>query len=203
MLNTLIGSLKREAEVHPVYQSGDDQARHLRGLRVYERTQTKKCVDCMLMSHCANPCDILLQYHIILSRTISQNQNTISYQALLHSVLLNIRWSLLWSSEKNRRHNSFVFFGFPTSFLKTQMCVSENRGVSPQIIHFNKDFHYKSSILGFFPSIYLENTQKYGNRQVPKSKKGKRPYVPRGSGGGQIRSSLDLREFSGLKWKFP
>lgn len=27
MLDTPIGSLKREAEVHPVYQSGDDQAR--------------------------------------------------------------------------------------------------------------------------------------------------------------------------------
>lgn len=37
MLDTLIGSLKREAEVHPVYQSGDDQARHLRDLRVYDK----------------------------------------------------------------------------------------------------------------------------------------------------------------------
>ena len=29
------------------------------------------------------------------------------------------------------------------------MDVSENSGFSPQIIHFNRDFHYKPSILGY------------------------------------------------------
>ena len=35
------------------------------------------------------------------------------------------------------------------------MGVSKNRGKTPQIIHFNRVFHYKSSILGFFP-LFLE-----------------------------------------------
>ena len=29
------------------------------------------------------------------------------------------------------------------------MGVDKNRGISPQIIHFNRVFHYKSSILGY------------------------------------------------------
>ena len=32
--------------------------------------------------------------------------------------------------------------------------VSENSGFSPQIIHFNRDFHYKPSILGVFPLFF-------------------------------------------------
>ena len=32
---------------------------------------------------------------------------------------------------------------------KSNMGASENRGVSTQIIHFNKVFHYKPSILGY------------------------------------------------------
>ena len=40
------------------------------------------------------------------------------------------------------------------------MGVSKNRGVSPQIIHFNRDSHYKPSILGYhyfwkYPYIQL------------------------------------------------
>ena len=35
------------------------------------------------------------------------------------------------------------------------MGVSLNGGVYPQIIHFKRDFHYKSSILGVFP-LFLE-----------------------------------------------
>ncbi len=38
--------------------------------------------------------------------------------------------------------------------------VSKNRGKTPQIIHFNKMFHYKSSILGyhyFWKHPYLED----------------------------------------------
>ena len=38
------------------------------------------------------------------------------------------------------------------------MGVSKNSGFSPQIIHFNRDFHYKSSILGytyFWKPLYL------------------------------------------------
>ena len=34
------------------------------------------------------------------------------------------------------------------------MGVSKNRGVSPEIIHFNKVFHYKPSILGGFPLFW-------------------------------------------------
>ena len=37
------------------------------------------------------------------------------------------------------------------------MDVSENRG-TPQIIHFNRVFHYKPSILGYIP-LFLGNTQ--------------------------------------------
>jgi len=35
--------------------------------------------------------------------------------------------------------------------------VSENGGFSPQIIHFNRDFHYKSSILGENPYLLVQH----------------------------------------------
>ena len=91
--------------------------------------------------------DIILQYHIILSRTISQNHITISYQALLHSVLLNFRW--YYFGPQKGKAQFICFCGFLLRFFYTQFC-----------------------------------------RQVPR-KKG-RQYVPRGSGGGQIRSSLEM-----------
>ena len=40
--------------------------------------------------------------------------------------------------------------------------VSENRGFSPQIIHFNRVFHYKPSILGVFP-LFLETPFSWGD----------------------------------------
>ena len=42
------------------------------------------------------------------------------------------------------------------------MGVSKNKGVSPQIIHFNRVFHYKPSILGypyFWKHPYMHNFQ--------------------------------------------
>ena len=47
-----------------------------------------------------------------------------------------------------------------------QMDVSENSGFSPQIIHFNRVFHYKPYILGY-PYIWLE-TPKSTNKSSPK-----------------------------------
>ena len=45
------------------------------------------------------------------------------------------------------------------------MGVSENGGFSPQIIHFNRDFHYKSpSILGGFTPYFWGSTPRYGFR---------------------------------------
>ena len=35
------------------------------------------------------------------------------------------------------------------------MGVSENGGFSPQIIQFNRDFHYKSSILGYMVGLQM------------------------------------------------
>ena len=37
----------------------------------------------------------------------------------------------------------------PVVEVETDMGVSENSGFSPQIIHFNRVFHYKPSILGY------------------------------------------------------
>ena len=39
-------------------------------------------------------------------------------------------------------------------YININMGVSKNRGGPPQIIHFNKVFHYKPSILGGFPLFF-------------------------------------------------
>ena len=38
-----------------------------------------------------------------------------------------------------------------------QLGVSKNRGVSPQIIHFNRVFNYKPSMLGVFPLFLVQH----------------------------------------------
>ena len=53
----------------------------------------------------------------------------------------------------------FIFTNFRGENMKGlkihHLGVSENGGFSPQIIHFNRDFHYESSILGETP-LFLE-----------------------------------------------
>ena len=48
--------------------------------------------------------------------------------------------------------------------IKNNMGVSENGGFPPQIIHFNRDFHYfHHPFLGVFP-LFLGNTQSVGTK---------------------------------------
>ena len=49
------------------------------------------------------------------------------------------------------------------------MRVSENSGVSPQIIHFNRIFHYKPSILGypyFWKQPYLQRFNNFTSSSI-------------------------------------
>ena len=46
-----------------------------------------------------------------------------------------------------------------------EMDVSENSGFSPQIIHFNRVFHYKPSILEYCTFIF-GNTQMFRKRKA-------------------------------------
>ena len=47
------------------------------------------------------------------------------------------------------------------------MDVPENSGFSPQIIHFNRDFHYKSSIIYCQLGDYMVPTTYKGNQETP------------------------------------
>ena len=65
------------------------------------------------------------------------------------------------NSIHNEHHLSNLHAIFYLFYLKKKsqsfMGVSENSGFSPQIIHFNRVFHYKPSILGVFPP-FLETS---------------------------------------------
>ena len=74
--------------------------------------------------------------------------------------------------------------------LRCYMGVSENGGFSPQIIQFNRDFHYKSSILGY-PCFW------------------KHPYIGVSSNGGTNPTNpwvvfvLKIIKTWGVKWGVP
>ena len=53
------------------------------------------------------------------------------------------------------------------SFPETNVDVSENSGLSPQIIHFNRGFHYKPSILGY-PYFWKHHLGKFGKSSTQK-----------------------------------
>ena len=63
-----------------------------------------------------------------------------------------------------------TFLGKTSRYLSSHfrylhMGVSKNRGIYPQIIHFNRGFHYKPSILGGLPPLFLETSMKKYHRQ--------------------------------------
>ena len=58
---------------------------------------------------------------------------------------------------------SFRHVTWPADFKGRDMGVSENKGFSPQIIHFNMGFHYKPSILGY----HYFWKHPYGNTKNP------------------------------------
>ena len=55
--------------------------------------------------------------------------------------------------------------GMEISGGQTHMGVSKNSGFSPQIIHFNRVFHYKPSILGY-PYFWRNYPYQYMTAQV-------------------------------------
>ena len=53
-----------------------------------------------------------------------------------------------WSQTANKKRSNIIV-SLHLFKWQAHMDVSENSGISPQIIHFNRAFHYKPSILGY------------------------------------------------------
>ena len=58
------------------------------------------------------------------------------------------------TADKRNPANQWRLVPYPMIYQVWYMDVSENSGFSPQIIHFNRVFHYKPSILGVFPPFF-------------------------------------------------
>ena len=75
-------------------------------------------------------------------------------------LMVNLRWEMLPSHQCDS--NVLECAGRIGRILSTHMDtywqlyvdISENRGFSPQIIHFNRVVHYKASILGAHPYFW-------------------------------------------------
>ena len=75
-----------------------------------------------------------------------------------------LKASWIQFTQMETRHGNLKAKDMDLNLTVFHMGVSKNKGVSPQIIHLNRVFHYKPSILGYIPLFLVQHPYDYDNK---------------------------------------
>ena len=129
---------------------------------IYPLYQLQRYMMRCFISPCTFSMKMMLNTLHLITNYISLSYHTSPY---FHPHFPHIVNDPPWNSHSTKKNGWLEVWNFPfweTLFCRVQTVrfkdcifgVSENGGFSPQIIHFHRDFHYKSSILGETPLFW-------------------------------------------------